>query len=440
MPYKDLYDHKGPLLYILYALSACVSESGFIGVFLLEILSLGLTCYLSYKISEIFFKGRGALLSIPLMAMICVSCTAFNQGGSAEELCLPALTFAVYAYFKLFESERETIRSVLFGVTAGIIFLIKFTICGLHAGLGVAAFLYLVVCRGIKPAAKHVLKWIAGFLIVIIPTVVFLIMTDNFIPCIQAYFWDNVNVYEGTPLTLTGHVYNALAYLRTQSVINPAVFIFIILGFLYLAVRAGVRHRKENIIEFSGYLVGVGLLLLFVYWGEMAHPYYALVFVACICPGIALLTGILNRMGEKSGRKGFVPVFLLAAVIGIVPVAVGTSRVMSLLSVKREEMPQRQFAKEMQLSDGDTILDVTSLDQGFYLGAEVLPTCRYFADNNLPSLEKENEIKRYLLEAIPKYVISIYREPGDRYELIDEADGLFDLADTRHYRLYRRIP
>ena len=439
MPYRDLYDHKGPLIFCLYSLAACISESSFVGVFLLEILSLGLTCYLSFKISRLFFSGFGALWSIPLMAMICVSCTAFNQGGSAEEFCLPALAFAVYAYLELFESENKTSRSVLFGATAGYIFLIKFTVCGLHFGLGVAAFLYLAVCRGIKTAAEHVIKWIIGFLAVLIPMLLFLVLTGILSPCIQAYFWDNLNIYEGTPMTLTGHVYNALAYLRTQSAINPAVFAFTILGFLYLGIRTGVRHWKNNIVELLGYLFASGVFLLLVYWGEMAHPYYALVFVACVCPGIASLTGMLDWISEKSGKKYLVTVIILFSVLGIIPVSAGTSRVIPLLSVQRDKMPQRQFAEKMQLDEGESILDVTSLDQGFYLGAGVLPGCRFFMDNNLPSREKQNEIKRYLSEAIPKYVVSIYRDPGERYELIDEAEGLFDLADIRHYKLYQRI-
>lgn len=439
MPYRDLYDHKGPLLYFLYSLAAWVSESSFIGVYLMEIAALGLTCFLSYKISEIFVKGHGALLSIPLTAMICVSCTAFNQGGSAEELCLPALAYAVYAYLELFETEDKTARSILFGMTAGFVFLIKFTVCGLHFGLGIAAFLYLAACRGIRTAAEHGLKWIAGFLMMFVPIMLLLILTGILAPCIQAYFWDNVNVYEGTPLTLTGHVYNALAYLRTQSAINPAVFLLTVLGFLYLGIRTVIRRRKENVFELLGYLFSAGLFLLFVYWGEMAHPYYALVFAACICPGMVPLTGILNRLDERSEKKILVNVSFLLLILAILPVSAGTSRVIPLLSVKREQMPQKQFAKEMQLSAGESILDVTSLDQGFYLGAGVLPACRYFSDNNLPSKEKEQEIKRYLSEAVPKYVVSIYRDPGDRYELIDEAEGLFDLADLRHYRLYQRI-
>ena len=40
MPYTDLFDHKGPLLYVLYALGALVSDTSFFGVFLLEVASL----------------------------------------------------------------------------------------------------------------------------------------------------------------------------------------------------------------------------------------------------------------------------------------------------------------------------------------------------------------------------------------------------------------
>ena len=101
-------------------------------------------------------------------------------------------------------------------------------------------------------------------------------------------------------------------------------------------------------------------------------------------------------------------------------------------------MPQYQFSEIMHEDEDASILDVTSLDQGFYFASGILPTFRYFADNNLPSKEKENEIKRYLSEGIPGFVVSIYRDPGEKYELIAEADGLFDLAAQRHYKLYRR--
>ena len=40
VPYRDLFDHKGPLLYLLYGIGYLIDSTGFFGIFL--ILSLGL--------------------------------------------------------------------------------------------------------------------------------------------------------------------------------------------------------------------------------------------------------------------------------------------------------------------------------------------------------------------------------------------------------------
>ena len=39
MPYLDLYEQKGPLLYLFFALAALLSGDSFLGVFLLETVS-----------------------------------------------------------------------------------------------------------------------------------------------------------------------------------------------------------------------------------------------------------------------------------------------------------------------------------------------------------------------------------------------------------------
>ena len=41
VPYRDLFDHKGPLLYFVYALGALLSPSGFFGIYLLQAAALG---------------------------------------------------------------------------------------------------------------------------------------------------------------------------------------------------------------------------------------------------------------------------------------------------------------------------------------------------------------------------------------------------------------
>ena len=36
VPYKDIFDHKGPLLYFIYFLAVLISEKSFVGVWLIE--------------------------------------------------------------------------------------------------------------------------------------------------------------------------------------------------------------------------------------------------------------------------------------------------------------------------------------------------------------------------------------------------------------------
>ena len=107
MPYRDLFDHKGPLLFMLYALGAAISDTSFIGVFILEALSLAAAVYAGWRTVSLFGEGRLTLLSMPILAAVVCCCTAFTQGGSAEEFALPALAAGVYLALALMARPGE---------------------------------------------------------------------------------------------------------------------------------------------------------------------------------------------------------------------------------------------------------------------------------------------------------------------------------------------
>ena len=102
-------------------------------------------------------------------------------------------------------------------------------------------------------------------------------------------------------------------------------------------------------------------------------------------------------------------------------------------------MPQTIFAEILNREEAPTLLDISSLDHGFYLAAGILPTCRYFCELNVASQAKKEALQSYLDNAVTQFVVSRYTHPGDRYELIAEASGVFDLNAPQTYYLYRRI-
>ena len=269
---------------------------------------------------------------------------------------------------------------------------------------------------------------------IVLPVALYMLFGHALGACIRVYFYENMFLYVGEPLSLSGHVYNALAYLRTQSAANPVVALLAMAGGAWLSARAMVRHHRGFVLEALAVPLGAGLLLLFTYWGEMAHPYYALVFASLAPLGLCPLA-LLNR-GLKGKRWQLASLVPLAA---CVPVCVHACAAVPLMAVEREDMAQTKAAQMIAETPDATLLDWSSLDQGFYLAAGIIPNQRYFANNNLDTEEKREAYAECVETGAVDYVIlnAWQKEPGDRYELVAEIEGVFDLGSQRTYRLYR---
>ena len=84
VPYRDLVEQKGPLLYFLYGLASLVSSRSFFGVYLLEILSYTFFLFYSYKIVTLFFQPAVSnyfYIAAPLMALVSFVSPCFFYGG-----------------------------------------------------------------------------------------------------------------------------------------------------------------------------------------------------------------------------------------------------------------------------------------------------------------------------------------------------------------------
>ena len=161
----------------------------------------------------------------------------------------------------------------------------------------------------------------------------------------------------------------------------------------------------------------------------------ATVFFADLLLGLIPLAWLAGWAEKRGLLARALP---LAGALAIVPVCMGLCRAVPLMRVKKADMAQTVFAEIINREEEPTLLDITSLDQGFYLAAGIVPNCRYFADNNLQTQEKRDAIASYLAEGRTQFVVTRYADPGEAYELIAEADGVFDLNDMRHYKLYKR--
>ena len=132
--YRDVFDHKGPVLYLLYGLGWLLDHTGFTGVFVLELCAFAL--FLDFGL-----RAAALLRGTPLHPAWCLlpaaavaACRAFAHGGSAEELLLPFLAAALYGLAKCLTPPRQMPLHavVLHGFLCGCALLLKYTVLGFY--------------------------------------------------------------------------------------------------------------------------------------------------------------------------------------------------------------------------------------------------------------------------------------------------------------------
>ena len=162
--YRDVFDHKGPVLYLLYGLAACVDDTGFGGVLLLETAAFAAFLWLGLRSAEVIC-GRAlhpAWTALPAAAI--AASRAFSHGGSAEELLLPLLAAALFGAVTTLRASRPMPlrRVVLHGFLAGCALWLKYTVLGFYLVWAVLLAVFLLWAALRQPAAAGAVAALAA--------------------------------------------------------------------------------------------------------------------------------------------------------------------------------------------------------------------------------------------------------------------------------------
>ena len=135
VPYRDLYDHKGPLIYAIYAIAGMISKKSFLGVWILEIIAATVFSIYSYKTLCLFCK-KNVITLMPVYVAVVYAANHMRHGGSAEELCLTFLAYGLYVLAKYLVQKKmfKDIELLLIGITSGFVLWIKYTMLGFYMG------------------------------------------------------------------------------------------------------------------------------------------------------------------------------------------------------------------------------------------------------------------------------------------------------------------
>lgn len=424
--YRDIYEQKGPTLYLLHAIAACISDTSFLGVYVLEVVSLAAALYAACRLGMRKRSAWAACCDAVLMDACLLVGSAFSRGDSAEEFCLPFLTGALcFAFAEYGEKDGPMRAGRLFacGLMAGVVATIKFTVLGLFVGLCIAEGVLALREGGLARAVKSAAVFLAGMLLPIALWCAYFALHGALDDFFTAYVYNNVFLYSGEPRTLLDAAHDIWDTVRDN------VLWVLLAGAGFLALMLDRREKLQ--LRLAVLCMAVCAFAAVFFMGR-TWPYSPLVlgvfgfacFPAAACWADRVKSGLTRRAVGA------------AACVLALAVAVFQSPNAYLRGVPMESLAQAHLAS--YIHEGATLLQYSHLDDGLYLVSGRLPQERFFVNLNVDYPLMRQELDRYVAEAIPDYVLVSWEELPqrfDRYQLIAQ-DVTYDDDGRLNKMLY----
>ena len=454
--YKDLFDHKGPLLYFVYALTALISSKSFIGAWIVEIIAAGFFAVYSWKTVKLFTEpSKNAIFLMPLFIGIVYTSKMFNFGGNAEELCFPLITVALYKGLKAIvkgDGLPEKADALICGILTGALFWVKYTFVGFFAGFCLYIIIFAIKQKAFPKLWSLIWRFIAGIVIISIPVFLYFIFTNSLKFLFESYFYDNMSFYlmkgESYPATGIPVIENIVVTgncLLKSSLTYPGFGIMLLLSLASLFFIEKSHRLKTAILL----LVAIALSAGFVFSRPVYIYYYGYILCYCFC--MALIPCVkLFKLIENGAAKHFPRLKGLVLIVTLISygITIFMCKNMYLIFKSKDFLAQFRMAETINQTEDAKILTYDTMDAGFYTAAGLLPCNRYFGpgknlENNFSAIKEEKD--RLIEEGYFDYIVTSYLfEPDwDNYELVqEEADLYIDYtgeAILDGHKLYKRI-
>ena len=270
MPYVDLFDHKGGLLFMIEALGWFLAPERW-GLYILQSFFMSASLIFMFKTAELFLercKAFGATIGALLLYIIFM-----ESGNQCETYILPATTLTLYLALKYLTSSDKK-HPIWYSLIYGAAFAFAFWIRPNDAVSQIGSvmfgiFLLLMVKKEFADGIVNALMFLAGCAVVTAPIVIYFASHDCLMPLLDGTFLYNIKyaTEEGLP--------------SAQMILVPS-FIFGML--IWLSIK---NQKREHLWIFIPMLV---LTLMLI--GKRDYGHYLIIIVPA---GLVLFSFLLKQ-------------------------------------------------------------------------------------------------------------------------------------------------
>lgn len=320
MPYRDSFDHKGPLTYLYNYWGILIRPCR--GVWIIEFISVFVSFGFMYKIATL----KCGKLQAFLIIMICIVplYTYFEGGNFTEEYALPYVTIATYIFADYFINEKiSRIRLIICGMSFGAVCMLRINMIAVWIVFCCAVLLHKGITKKLSVIPQYLFWFLGGVGVIIIPICCWLIINNAFIDFINDYFIFNTMYTQDTNRATLLNKYNSFSYFLNNVYVLTAIIVTCCL------------MKSEKFFHVT-YLVYEIVSLLLICLSGQKYPHYGMILIPMLVyPFAALLSK--ETLHEKPWILTFVMYFFVIQGIPVWIKGVNTMAEYCLMENKTRE-------------------------------------------------------------------------------------------------------
>lgn len=440
MPYLDLFDHKGPILFFIEAFGWLIMPNR-LGNFFIQWVFMVANLTLIFKIGQLFLNKKWSW--VPIFFFLLILTVTFEGGNLTEEYSLPFLFLPLYLSLKALKEESNEkpqhppLYALIYGICFTLIIFIRLNNAVFIGAIVLATMIHLISNKEYRNFFDNVLTFLSGSIFVFSAIAIYFLIKHAFGEMLYATFLFNFMYAEGSKGIST--VADLLYFFYY---VSPAIFSGVMGLYCFL------KKEKKTI----GLLLAVASMVTFfsLSMGGNYYHYFTLT-TPCFVLGIILFIDLSLKKGKKLWQKGY-----RIITIGVLTLFLITSGIyMSLSYLATREIgdliinqPQKEYydtaqstASLIPLADRDSVFGY-SIPAGWFIMTDIMPSYKFFTLQEWWGLYDPNvisETNEMLEKNPPKWIVMANNKQTNQiiYDILAEKYQL--ITQDKVVTLYHRI-
>ena len=313
MPYRDAFDHKGPLLYLLNASGLIIH--GVFGVWLLELVFLAVSTVFTYKTARLFSSSGAALLTTVVSVFWY---TALCDNNYCETWTIPFLLISLYNWVMYCRGGHQIAlrNTFVVGLCFGAVLLLKPNLTALWILFCLTVAIAEVRHHRYAQLTSHIVFFLLGAAFILAPILGWLWKNGAWNEFIEQE-WHFNRIYCHVPFGERLIAFTrCFSCFRLESYFVP----FAAIGYLALAYRAETRRDRTFFLLMETFLF---LSLVLLSLSARTYHYYSIPLVVPLLPFLASAFSWSIKTDtatlEKFSRRALLVLLLIPTIFYDIP-------------------------------------------------------------------------------------------------------------------------